>query len=204
MCCTIAVISLPRKKKQLKSVNKHASHNWKCDHKSCIFSRPISTHESISLCGFLLDRTMKDLIYVSHQFRSWFHNEMSAIHLLLEVLMLLLARSFFKRSDVVVVMRWSWDLEKRESFVKISFETPWDSPASLSTTSFILSSKLPHNILQCLARILLLSIKPLGKQINLLFPSSIHSIFHENLLILTVKCDKVNTSFSPVQATQTD
>ena len=43
----------------MKSVNKRESHNWKSDHKSCSFSHPISTHESVSLCGLLLIKWWK-------------------------------------------------------------------------------------------------------------------------------------------------
>lgn len=53
MSCAILFSRLCKTRgKQLKSVNKRASHNWKRDHKEMHFSRSISTHESCCVACF--------------------------------------------------------------------------------------------------------------------------------------------------------
>lgn len=63
--CVAQFLPAPcRKKEQSKSVNKHASHNWKCDHERCTFRARFQHMKAV--VWLVADQMMTDLIYVRH------------------------------------------------------------------------------------------------------------------------------------------
>lgn len=88
---------------------------------SAITRRCISSHPTFNtwkpFCGWLLIKRWKAWFTSIINRRSWLNNENGLHSLFTVLLMLLLARSFFNRSDVLLVIRWSCELfEVRKRF----------------------------------------------------------------------------------------